>query len=81
MHTSSTINVYIAEGLGTYLLVFSGTAAIVANDVTGGKLTDAGVALAFGLSVAAAIRLFSQTSGALAQAFGAVLAVFGRCCS
>lgn len=42
---------YVAEVLGTFCLVFSGTGAIVINDVAGGMVTHAGVVLTFGLVV------------------------------
>ena len=42
-----------AEGLGTFVLVFAGTGAIVANDVRGGAITHVGIALTWGLVVVA----------------------------
>jgi aquaporin NIP len=39
---------YAAEFIGTFALVFSGTGAIVINDVTGGAVTSVGVGLTFG---------------------------------
>ncbi len=55
---------YIAECFGTYGLVLFGTAAIVLKDQSGGRLTHAGVACVFGLSVAVMILLFGKISGA-----------------
>ncbi len=55
---------YIAEFLGTFCMVFAGTAAIVVNDLSGGMVTHVGVALVFGLIVAAAIYSFGDISGA-----------------
>ncbi len=55
---------YIAEMFGTFALVFSGTAAIASNDLTGGELTSMGVALAFGLVVMAMIYAVGDISGA-----------------
>lgn len=43
------------EALGTFVLVFAGTGAIVINDVSGGVVTHVGVALTFGLAVLAMI--------------------------
>src|SRR5438309_8853950 len=55
---------YIAEGLGTFVLVFAGTGAIVINQVTGGAITHAGIALTFGLVVLAMIYTVGDISGA-----------------
>ncbi len=38
---------YLAELIGTYGLVFFGTGAIIANDITGGEITHVGVAVTF----------------------------------
>ena len=53
----------IAEGVGTFVLVFAGTSAIVLN-VRTGDLGDLGVALVFGLAVAAMVQSFVRVSGA-----------------
>jgi aquaporin Z len=53
-----------AEFLGTFILVFVGTGAIVINDVSGGAITHAGVALTFGLVVLAMIYTVGDISGA-----------------
>jgi aquaporin NIP len=53
-----------AEFLGTAALVFAGTGAIVINDVSGGVITHAGIALTFGLVVLAMIYTFGDISGA-----------------
>jgi len=55
---SRNMKKYAAEVLGTFCLVFSGTGAIVVNDVSGGTVTHVGVALTFGLVVR---RLFHFT--------------------
>ena len=55
---------YAAEVLGTFCLVFSGTGAIVINDVSGGAVTHVGVALTFGLVVMAMIYAIGDVSGA-----------------
>lgn len=53
-----------AEFLGTYILVFCGTGAIVINEVSGGAITHAGIAIVFGLVVLAMIHAFGDVSGA-----------------
>ena len=55
---------YLSEFLGTFALVFAGTGAIVINDVSGGAVTHAGIALTFGLVVLAMIYTFGDISGA-----------------
>ncbi len=61
---SDSMKRLIAEFLGTFILVFAGTGAIVVNDVTGGVITHVGVALSFGLVVLAMIYTFGDISGA-----------------
>lgn len=58
------MNKLAAEFLGTFALVFAGTGAIVINDVTGGAVTHAGIALTFGLIVLAMIYTVGDVSGA-----------------
>lgn len=53
-----------AEGLGTFVLVFAGTGAIVINDATSGGVTHVGIALTFGLVVLAMIYAVGDISGA-----------------
>jgi aquaporin Z len=55
---------YIAEAIGTFVLVFAGTGAIVTNEVSGGAVTHVGVALTFGLVVLAMIYTLGDISGA-----------------
>jgi MIP family channel proteins len=55
---------YLAEAVGTFCLVFAGTAAIAANDVSGGKVTSLGIGLVFGLIVLAMIYAIGHISGA-----------------
>ena len=55
---------YLAEYIGTFILVFAGTSAIVINDLGGGAVTQAGIAMVFGLAVAAMIYAFADISGA-----------------
>jgi len=58
------VNKLAAEFFGTFALVFAGTGAIVVNDVTGGAVTHAGIALTFGLVVLAMIYTVGDVSGA-----------------
>ena len=54
----------LAEFLGTAALVFAGTGAIVINDISGGAIGHAGIAITFGLIVLAMIYCFGDVSGA-----------------
>jgi len=54
----------IAEGVGTFILVFAGTGAIVANTITDGAITHLGVSFVFGAVVAALIYTLGHISGA-----------------
>src|SRR5436190_2045389 len=54
----------LAEFLGTFILVFAGTGAIVINQVSGGVVTHPGIALTFGFVVLAMIYTFGDVSGA-----------------
>ncbi len=54
----------IAEYVGTFILVFAGTSAIVVNDLSGGIVTHVGIAMVFGLVVASMIYTFGDISGA-----------------
>jgi MIP family channel proteins len=53
-----------AELLGTFILVFAGTGAIVINDASAGAVSHVGVALTFGLVVLAMIYAVGDVSGA-----------------
>jgi aquaporin Z len=53
-----------AEAFGTFVLVFVGTGAVVANDFSGGAVTHVGVALTFGLVVLALVYSLGDVSGA-----------------
>lgn len=53
-----------AETVGTFILVFAGTGAIVINDTSGGAVSHVGVALTFGLVVLAMIYAVGDVSGA-----------------
>jgi aquaporin Z len=54
----------IAEYIGTFILVFAGTSAIVVNDLSGGTITHVGIAMVFGLVVASVIYTIGDISGA-----------------
>jgi aquaporin NIP len=54
----------LAEFLGTFILVFAGTGAIVIDHVSGGAIGHPGIALVFGLVVLAMIYTFGDISGA-----------------
>lgn len=58
------MNKLLAELLGTFALVFAGTGAVIVNDVSGGVIGHAGIALTFGLVVMAMIYAFGEISGA-----------------
>ena len=53
-----------SESLGTFVMVFVGTGAIVVNHASGGVIGHAGIALTFGLVVLAMIYTFGDVSGA-----------------
>jgi aquaporin Z len=55
---------FSSEFLGTFALVFTGTGAIIVNDVSGGVITHVGIALTFGLVVLAMIYTLGDISGA-----------------
>lgn len=55
---------YVAEFIGTFVLVFCGTGAIVLNDTLEGMLGDFGIGVVFGLSVTAMIYCYKHISGA-----------------
>jgi aquaporin NIP len=55
---------YLAELFGTYGLVFAGTGAIIINNISGGAITHAGIAITFGLIVMCMIYSYGEISGA-----------------
>ena len=55
---------YISEALGTFTLVFCGTAAMAVNDVTQGAVTHVGIGITWGFIVIAMIYAFGEISGA-----------------
>jgi len=54
----------LAEGLGTFILVFAGTGAVVVDVVSHGAVTHLGVSFVFGAVVSALIYTFGPISGA-----------------
>jgi aquaporin Z len=57
-------NRYLAEGIGTFALVFAGCGAIVVNESFSGVLGHVGISLVFGLIVMAMIYAIGNISGA-----------------
>ena len=55
---------YVAEVIGTFILVFIGTGSVVVDQVTGGDVTLVGIALVWGLVVAAMVCAIGDVSGA-----------------
>jgi MIP family channel proteins len=55
---------YVAEGLGTFGLVFTGCGAIMIDTLSGGQITHVGVGLVFGLIITVMIYAFGHISGA-----------------
>lgn len=53
-----------AEAIGTFCLVFAGTGAMVVNDLAGGVIGHAGIAVTFGLVVMSMIYALGDISGA-----------------
>jgi MIP family channel proteins len=54
----------IAEGIGTLILVFAGTGAVMVNQISGGAITHLGISCVFGAVVAALIYTLGHISGA-----------------
>ena len=54
----------LAEGIGTFTLVFAGTGAVMVNTISDGSLTHLGVSFVFGAVVAAMIYCLGHISGA-----------------
>lgn len=60
----TTFQQVVAEALGTFILVFTGTGAVMANAASNGAITHVGIALTFGAVVAAMIYCLGHISGA-----------------
>jgi len=54
----------LAEAIGTFILVFAGTGAIMVNQISNGAITHLGVSFVFGAVVTALIYTFGHISGA-----------------
>lgn len=54
----------IAEGIGTFVLVFAGTGPVMANFISNGAVTHLGISFVFGAVVAALIYCLGHLSGA-----------------
>ena len=63
------MRVYLSEALGTFVLVFVGTGAVIADGYSGGAVTLLGIAVAFGLVVleafAAGVPIIATNTSAL----------------
>ncbi|WP_448698726.1 MIP/aquaporin family protein [Mucilaginibacter sp. AW1-3] len=70
---------YIAELIGTFILVFCGTGAMIIDQQTGGAVTHTGVAITWGLIVMSMIYSLGNVSGAhLNPAVSIAFTVSGR---
>jgi MIP family channel proteins len=54
----------LAEGVGTFILVFAGTGAVMVNKISDGAVTHLGISFVFGAVVAALIYGLGHVSGA-----------------
>ena len=55
---------YFSEFVGTFCLVFAGCGAVVVDQLRGGRVTNVGIGLVFGLAVLAMIYSIGHISGA-----------------
>ena len=55
---------YLAEFLGTYILVFVGCGAIIINNISGDEVSHLGIGLSFGLVVMTMVYAIGDISGA-----------------
>jgi MIP family channel proteins len=68
-----------AEAVGTFVLVFAGTSAIVVDARSDGELGNLGVSLVFGLAIAAGVFTLRQVSSAhFNPAISVAMAAIGR---
>jgi aquaporin NIP len=63
-HQATLLPMLVAEGVGTFGLVFAGCGAIMIDVISHGQITHVGVGLVFGLIIAAMISAFGHISGA-----------------
>jgi aquaporin Z len=76
---TSGLRASCAEAIGTFVLVFAGTGAIVVDSISRGAVTHVGVALVFGLVVLALVSALGDVSGAhLNPAVSIAFAASGR---
>ena len=54
----------LAEGIGTFILVFAGTGAVMVNQISDGAVSHLGISFVFGAVVAALIYTLGHISGA-----------------
>jgi aquaporin Z len=54
----------LAEAIGTFILVFAGTGAVMVNQISNGAITHLGISIVFGAVVAALIYTLGHISGA-----------------
>lgn len=54
----------LAEAIGTFILVFAGTGAVMVNQISQGAITHVGISFVFGAVVAALIYSMGHMSGA-----------------
>jgi MIP family channel proteins len=54
----------VAEAIGTFILVFAGTGAVMVNQISEGAVTHLGISFVFGAVVAALIYTLGHISGA-----------------
>lgn len=54
----------MAESIGTFILVFAGTGAVMVNQISNGAVTHLGISFVFGAVVAALIYALGHVSGA-----------------
>jgi MIP family channel proteins len=54
----------VAEAIGTFILVFAGTGAVMVNQISEGAVTHLGISFVFGAVVAALIYTLGHMSGA-----------------
>jgi len=59
-----SLSLYIAEFIGTFILVFFGTGAVVSNAYSGGVIGHLGICAVFGLVVLSMIYAIGDISGA-----------------
>ena len=55
---------YVAEVVGTFILIFIGTGSVIVDNVTDGSVTLVGVAIAWGLVVSTMVYAIGDISGA-----------------